>query len=468
MIECKYHPNAAARRHCNTCDIDLCHLCLKTQNQVREEFLCPVCENLTAHLGFNHNIQPFWLRIPAFFIYPFNASTMFYIAGLMLITFIGILFPVVGVLIVVFVFYAIFKYGFAVLEHTARGHLQPPDSGMGHVDKNNRLPLKQMLLLLSMGGLVWVTYAFVSPEVSLILAIFLAFMWPASTMLLGVTGNFFQAANPLSLLNMVSAIGFSYGLLYLLLLVISSFGWVLKYGIQSGLPLLIGLPLGVAVIGYFVVANFHLLGYVIYQYHEALGYNANQAFDEAPAEALPSVHSVESIQQEVDIVLSEHGYAAAKQRLKKKILSEPNNLEIHHYCHQFMLDHQDEPGIPRHAQQYIPLLIAQGMDDLMLTIARRCLQIKPKFKLKHASDALLVGKIAYDKADFDLALKVFTLFRQQFPGHKENVDTQFLCAKLYAQQLGDTAKAKMIMRSLVGRHSRHAKIEAMKAFLAEL
>ena len=447
--------------------MSLCHLCLKAKNHIRQEYLCPVCEGLTRHLGLSHNIQPFWLRIPAFFAYPFNPSTLFYIAGLVVLTVVAVLFPVGGVLVFVFVLYAILKYAFSILEHTARGHLHAPDSGMSHLAKNTHLPLKQMMLLLSLSALIWATQHFVSPTLGIVLGLFLLLMLPASTMLLGVTGNLLQAANPWSLVQMISAIGLSYALLTVLILLISSMGWVIEQSIQAGLPLLLGLPLGIAVMSYFVVANFHLLGYVIYQFHDTLGYNASEAFD-PEGEETDAPHPVDPIHQEVLIVLSERGYPEAKDRLKKKILSEPNNIQLHHFCHQFMLEHHDETAIPRHAQQYIPLLIADGQQELVLVIARRCFHSNPEFKLKHAANALQLGQIAYDKADFKLALKVFTLFRQQFPGHKGTVNTQFLCAKIYAQHRGDKRQAKMIMRSLVGRHSNHSRIDEMKAFLAEL
>src|SRR4051794_10247092 len=70
------------------------------------------------------DIVPFWARLPKFFVYPLHLGALVMIAVSMGLAYVAQFLPftfwVLSLISIGFV-----RYGFAVLEHTARGHLTP-------------------------------------------------------------------------------------------------------------------------------------------------------------------------------------------------------------------------------------------------------------------------------------------------------------------------------------------------------
>ncbi|MBT5228987.1 MAG: DUF4013 domain-containing protein, partial [Methylococcales bacterium] len=367
----------------------------------------------------------------------------------------------------IFILYAIVKYAFAVLEHSARGFLTPPDSGLGHLTKNNWIPLQYIVVLGAFLAIIWAVWTYLTLGLAIITAASLLYLMPASIMLLGVTGNSIHAIHPIALLDVTRAIGANYLLLWLMMVVIALADGLIGLAIEQGLPTLIGLPSGFFISSLLLIANFHLLGYVVYQYHETLGYDVDQDFTE-DEDDLPSTHSADAIRQEIHILLEKGDYETAKKRLKHKIIKEPNNLEIHHFCHQFLTEQNDRPGIPRHAQQYLPLLLAAKENNQAINVIKLSYAINPDYKIKDANIALKLAQLAIAQHEKGLATTILSHYRTHYPGDKNMVEAQFQYAKLLHEFHHDTAQAKMILRSLIGRHSQHPKIELLTDYWNKL
>lgn len=155
------------------------------------------------------DIQPFWNKIPSFFLYglrpiPVIIST---VSGLILF-----LLPNFWTS---FLLYAIaVKYSMEALQHTMRGTLSPPPLSYDVLFDRYELPL----MLFAVLTLYMLALSSISNSLGLTTALILflvgAFLLPALIMCLGMSESFMFSANPLQWLILVKRIGWAYLALY--------------------------------------------------------------------------------------------------------------------------------------------------------------------------------------------------------------------------------------------------------------
>jgi len=95
---CKYHPQAPARWHCPSCEVDFCPQCVKKTGLAQNIPTCHACGGELESLGMGNVITPFWERIPRFFQYPFRADALMYL-GMLSIASLAVFIPLLGFLI---------------------------------------------------------------------------------------------------------------------------------------------------------------------------------------------------------------------------------------------------------------------------------------------------------------------------------------------------------------------------------
>ena len=84
---CKYHPTRPAHWHCDQCDTPRCPECIETRDmggyrQGEKLHMCPQCNLPLRWLGVENIIDPFWKRLPKFFLYPFSPRPLLLMVGL--------------------------------------------------------------------------------------------------------------------------------------------------------------------------------------------------------------------------------------------------------------------------------------------------------------------------------------------------------------------------------------------------
>ncbi len=78
---CQYHPTTPAHWHCDACGRVLCPQCVDTRDmgdyhRGEKRHLCPNCNQQVTWLGVGNIIDPFWRRIPRFFLYPLKTRPL--------------------------------------------------------------------------------------------------------------------------------------------------------------------------------------------------------------------------------------------------------------------------------------------------------------------------------------------------------------------------------------------------------
>lgn len=466
---CKYHPGVPARWRCPSCDTNVCPQCVTRAGPRSSQPLCASCRSELESLGIGNTIPPFWERIPKFFAYPLKPDALIFL-GILSITSLAIFLPLVGIFIYLVVIFALLKYGYLVLSHTADGNLTPPQlAGTGLAGQNN-LPLKQLAVFILM-ALAIVGLGFLGQFAVVAGLLFMLFTLPASVMALAVTHSVFKAINPATLVGIVRAIGWPYAILYVFLLLLSGGSEVATQLVAPMLPVWLFIVLGVFISGYFTTVMFHMMGYAVYQYHEPLGYGRVKEFDASDDQHTPTqAPTVDPFLNEIHILVTEGKVDEAKQRLKDRIRASGSLDERAHY-HKLLKLSGDKDELINHGGDYVKMLVGLDKREQALDTFADCIAADPRCHMWSGELAYEFADRAHGQGRHDLALGVLNGFAKHYPEHKLIPPAYLLAARILCEQKGQDAQARKLLKDLLRRYPNHEaapKIERYLAFVDRL
>jgi hypothetical protein len=162
------------------------------------------------------------------------------------------------------------RYGFKITALGARGIWQSADFGRESSDEWTYLPWKLFAISLVQGVLIaWL--AWYEPVLGTVALFVMSFSFPAAVLVLVQSGSFFQAMNPGHVWDAIRTVGWPYALLCLFLFMLSTGAQI---AISMVVPMFDGriiLPIVNFAFIYFGWVMASLLGYVMYQHHDAFG-----------------------------------------------------------------------------------------------------------------------------------------------------------------------------------------------------
>ncbi len=398
-------------------------------------------------------IQPFWLRIPSFFAYPSQKSVLMVMIGfsvLQIFTFI----PGVDWIVALLLWLAAYKYSYEVLVHTAEGHLDPPESR--YMAGTDSMGLRQFLLVIGMmlmvQGVWWFTESMI---ISGVFALCLLLAFPAAIITLGMTRSLFAALNPITWISLISRIGGPYFLVFFFLfLMVTSVGSLEAFIAPDGeLMYVLMRPIFYFLDFYFMVAMFHLMGYMIYQYHEELGVEVTIPYSR-PSDRAASPDSP-VISQAKDLV-QEGRLAEAVDLVGGQLRSRGGTPELHEHYRKLLLLKKDKRALLEHANQYLPILLESVENPhKAVDVVAECYKMDPQFSVSYPAYVTTLAEHANRRGMHKLALLLTSGFAKRFPNHPDIPVNYLLAAKILTDRLGEDEKALAILRSLKKKYPEH-------------
>lgn len=461
MTQCNLHPTRTAQWHCPRCGLDLCSECVIRQEAGpaaggRLLRSCPKCLVETRWIGAETVIKPFWERLPKFFVYPLAPATMIYMAILAL----GSL--VYWNWIVQFLCWILLlNYAYIALRKTASGDLNPPpvhEMLSGDFLEVVVPVVKQAILifvLIVLGVFLTGHLGFIAGLLYLLLAVFLL---PSMIIVLVNTEQLTTALNPAAFLALPFKIGRGYFIMFVFLALLAGAPGVLLQWFMPYLPPLLGLYLMSLAENYYTVISYHLMGYVLLQYHESIGY-------EIEADDIRGA-SVEK-QKSPDTPASREKKMAAALRREGRLDEAVDHIrqwhrqggefdaELAEQYFELLKARNDSAGIIEHGPVYLEFAVSEGKRKKALEGYDTCRRIDPGFSVK-APVLFKLGEWMVDDGRFRDALKVFSRLVKTHPGANEVPLSYFRAAQLYHDRFMDTDKARKIIKTLLHRYPDHS------------
>jgi predicted Zn finger-like uncharacterized protein len=274
---CTTHPQEPARWKCSGCGRKFCSQCVKyeTFGHIRVP-VCDRCKDRCVEIKAPKMLKPFWAQVPQMLAYPFVRGG----AWMTIIGFIVSFLPYIGLII--------YPYSLYILKASAQGKKQMPDwpdftdIWEDILAPTFRLILGSIIVFVPLGIYLYMKFAFIfalkdisSLIIDPINLVFIIFAWvylPMVTIIVAVFNRLIPALNPITVFRLIGAIKKEYFIALFL---------ALAFGIVSGIigallgrifPL-IGQYLGKGINWYFLIVEMHMLGLMVYQVEEKLGWD---------------------------------------------------------------------------------------------------------------------------------------------------------------------------------------------------
>lgn len=408
-------------------------------------------------------VEPFWQRLRPISLYPAHPAALTTIGLLALCHLVGYL-PF-GFFMDLLVWVALYKYAFECLRASANGRLTPPELSVSVDDSLGWAQIWLQVVFIAMNLIGFLAFG---PIGGTLVAIVLALALPGAIMSLAMDENLLHALNPATWLAILTRIGSPYVAVAALQFV---FNVSARYAQGLVLPLLppfVALIVFYFIAHYVLVATFHLMGYLIYQYHEEIGFEPSEAH-------LPLRRATDDPDQGLLDEAAQHvrdgNPDAARELIGNQLRGRGGSDALHTQYRKLLAlgDRRDEQL--RHGREWISTLLAQDKDRRAVDVARECIDIDPAFEPSDPGQVSRLAQKAVDIGATQVALKLVSGFHKRHPKHRDIPQNYLLAAKLLAERMGKDAEARALLDQLVQAYPGHplaADIAKYRKFLDTL
>lgn len=386
---------------------------------------------------------PFWHRLRSIMLYPVRGAAFYTLLTLTLCTLLGVL-PGIGWLVTLVIWLAAYKYAFEILRATADGRMDPPESVL-KVDGGVvwRLIALQLIYIV----IVVLTMLFFGPLVGVLAIAAIVFLQPGCIMSLAIDGSLGNALNPATSFGIVARVGWPYlavfGLLFVIQASVATAGlWMTKF-----VPAMLGGPLLNLVSFWGLFAAFHLMGYLVYQYHEELGYDP-----ESHRDRLPTLHNRdgELLERAQGLIRDGHN-EAAKETLRAEIRVRSVTPEVHELYHRLLRSDGSVAERSEHSRQYLNLLMIEKQETRALTVVRDALEADPEFIPMQSEHAERLAERARMAGQSQLALDLLRSLLRQSPRSSSAPRWALDAALLLVDRFGRDDEARALLQEALTR-----------------
>ncbi|WP_189571265.1 DUF4013 domain-containing protein [Marinobacter zhanjiangensis] len=441
--DCHYHPGEPAKWHCGECLIHYCSACMPDANPRQQSGLCPHCGRQMRYLGAATEAEPFWQRLSAFFRYPFHSDPLLVIIVCTLVPL--FLSPgLIGGLVYIVLLLVLIKYCYTVIRHTASGHMKPPPVAEAWSGDGFALGLQSFVVVLVMVGAVVSAFALLGPIPGVVVTALAYLAVPATIMILAMEDSIFPALNPLNITALISSIGWPYFVLYGFLILMTMASAAAQEMAFVHFHPVIAYPLGGFLSSVFIVIVFHMLGYLLFQYQEELGFASDFQDEEQPAD--PNRDRSRRVDADIDMNLKEGNYNRVASILEEALKRDPANPNRLSQLFQLSLARHDLDALTRHHAKLLRWMAAHRRHRDMKTLLTLLRQHDPQFQPQDPDLVVACADLLFLQHEPKPALQLLKDFHKRFPDSDQIAPAYILVARILANGFEQWDKATSFLK----------------------
>ena len=394
-------------------------------------------------------ITPYWQRLSQFFLFPLRppaivVSIAYAVLGLILAR-AGLIFFLLSLVLHL----ALIKYAYATLSFTAQGLLRPPPLSREVIIEGYELPFKQGLVFLLLLQLAYALSRHLSENALLLLVFAFWLVLPANVMVLASTRSFLNSLNPALLLSLILRLGWHYLALYALLVCL----YIAWANVQSWLWQRPTMTTGLTFLAswssaYYLLVMFHLMGYVLYQFHEAIGVDIGSADEAEDKNAQDQRFAL------FEKFMEQENYPAAADELKYHIEQQPTDSALHLKLHRVLQLSGDQRELCQHGRYFIRLLLSLNKKQQALAVYDACVTADPEFTLLEDTYRELIEMMRLAGRSRE-ALRLVARFAERHADSELLPMMLLLAARIALEDLCDNSSAKAWLDRLQQRFPEH-------------
>ena len=470
---CHYHPTQPALWVCPECELNYCGDCIDSRvvlqyGKKNLYYFCPECNVTAERMAFEDTVVPFWNRLPRFFAYPFHPRPIVLIIVLSIASILFSKLWLLGFWANLITTVLFFKYAFAALRDTANGRLSPPKIDANLVFEDFAIVLKQALILVV---LIFAFFMITQKGGMILGGLFVCFALlslPAMVMVLVGTESLLRAINPLLFVGMAWRIGWSYWLMYFFLILLGGAPVVIGQYLVEYLPVTLYDFLTEVVGDYYMIVSYHLMGYVIYQYHEEIGYDVDFVDEEIPSkEKAGDRDEVAKLLNRVDMLIKEGKLDDAILLIKSETHGAISDLNLAERYYNLLKIKEEFPGMLEHGKVYLDLLAKGNQKEKLSEVYSECISQDDRFSPKPMT-LLKVASSLNESGKSEESIKAYNRFVKANPEDPLVPKAYFLVSNIFNEKLNNPGKAARILKGVIKKYPNHDIIPHVQRYLTQI
>lgn len=379
-------------------------------------------------------VEPFWERLGSFIRYPLRADALVVLLVISFGQLLGLV-PVIGWIIGLLLLATGYKYAFTILRETAHGRLDPPG---GVMEAPDAVVIKFLAMYVVLVVAVLVVAALAGAVAAIIAAVAFMLVVPAATMSLAMNESLANALNPATWVAIIGRLGGPYFLLFGLLAVFQLSAANATNLAARVLPPLVSEVVFAMILFWGVFGTFHLMGYLLYQYHERFGFEP-----EAHEHAAQRPESRDAVLlADTEAMIRDGQVERAVALLGEEISQRAVPVEVHERYRRLMRQQATTDGLQKHAAVFLNVLMLEGDHRNALALARESLALDPRFAPMVPEQGLELARRAASLGQARLAIDLLASMRQAFPRDRMLPEWALMEADLLLQRGDGDAQAR--------------------------
>jgi hypothetical protein len=364
-------------------------------------------------------------------------------------------------------FYAvIIKYAAEALRHTMDGDLTPPKLSAEVINENYELPFKLLIVIFC--------YYFVTDRIvdqsssfamAMTIAIFFEILIPAIVASLIITDEIGYALNPVNWFTIPLRIGWGYLVMVIFLTLFNFIEYFFTGVIASHISRDLVGPLWMAIDTSFTVIMFHLMGYVVMQYHEQLGYEAPSIDEGDSKQGEPSASGSTLTTPLLERFMEEGNVAAALAELSSLIQENPQDLELRRRMYNYMRASGEHERLKQYAPHYFGMLADHGRFSDATTVYLDSQQREEAFQPTKAFHYLPVLQELRRRGAGKKAVLLAQGFHKRFPDDPNTPALYLEMSQILSEELQRDDLAQQALRFILQKFPGHEVIPDVKQYL---
>lgn len=387
---------------------------------------------------YNAEAPAFWRVLPRIAGYPFRGVAAIMLGALVVLELLSGM-PVLGWVIALFAKVLAFKYVLEIVRDTADGHLDPPEFGS---DLDSSLAIALILVQVLALAMIVLSGMYLGTGAAWLAMLTMALALPAVLMSLAIDGQVLPALNPLNWLRLAARLGTPYFAVAITTALTLGLGSLLAEWLTSALSAPWGRLIAAASFHWALFASAHLLGYLIYQYHERLGFIPGRAQEQA-AEMPRNRDQTALAAAETSIEAGDHN--AARTLLAEHIRDRAVGSALHQRYRQLLDRQHHRDALIEHGRTWLHQLVEERDLRQASALAAECLALSAEFQPLLADDLVAVCTFAAQNGRSQLALDALLRLLAGFPRDARAAQWALDAAIIRGERFGQVDAARELL-----------------------
>lgn len=425
MDYCQYHPLSPATHYCSHCDIYSCDKCVNDEHGLGSAAKCFHCGRALQSLGASQTATPFWRRLNESFRYPTNNDALALIFGSAILSSAAVVIPL-GFILLLLVSGVVLKYSFCCLQGTAEGKLEAPKINEAY-QGGLILLLQLFFLFICVSITISLSYFYLGAVLTMLISTILISALPAMVITFALSDNIFTALNPSANYRLIQAIGLPYLLLLgFVMIMFSSIGIVSEL-LSYFPPVITAIGEGV-VSNYYMIVTFHMMGYVIFQYQDKIGFDARDDEDKYEKRS-----KLDRERARIDIQLKEGNYNKVTELFIALIQQNTKDRILHADFFNYLCAIKDRVNLQKLANSYFDILSTHQLLEQLYSEFRRCRLICPNYLPDDPKVTHTLAERIFASGDFKTTTQLLNGLRKTHENYIKIIDVYELLTQALEQ-----------------------------------